>query len=255
MVIIPAVDIKGGRCVRLEQGRMDRETIFSDLPEEMALRWEQKGAERLHLVDLDGAVQGTAFNKEAIKKVVAAVSIPVQLGGGIRDLETIAEYVNLGIKSVIIGTQAYKKPGFVKQACAEYPGRIIVGIDSRDNYVSVEGWTEATSTSTIDLAKKSERFGITAIIYTDIKSDGMKKGPNIAAIREFAQNVDIPVIAAGGIGSIQDIEDVLELEGVGLSGMIIGRALYDGSISLEKAIDVVKKNGSGKKRKNTEISS
>jgi phosphoribosylformimino-5-aminoimidazole carboxamide ribotide isomerase len=243
VIIIPAVDIKGGKCVRLEQGRMDRETVFSDLPEEMALRWEQKGAQRLHLVDLDGAVQGTAFNKETIQKAVAAVSIPVQLGGGIRDLETIGEYVNLGIESVIIGTQAYKKPEFVKQACAEYPGRIIVGIDSRDSYVSVEGWTEATGASAIDLGKKCQRFGITAIIYTDIKSDGMKKGPNIAAIREFAQNVDIPVIAAGGIGSIQDIEDVLELEGVGVTGMIIGRALYDGSISLEEAIDAMKRKG------------
>ena len=254
MIIIPAVDIKGGKCVRLEQGRMDRETIFSDLPEEMALRWEQRGAQRLHLVDLDGAVQGKASNKEAVKKVVAAVSIPVQLGGGIRYLETIAEYLNLGIESVILGTQAYKKPEFVKEACAEYPGRIIVGIDSRDSYVSVEGWTEATSASAIDLGKKCERFGIRAIIYTDIKSDGMKKGPNITAIREFAQNVDIPVIAAGGIGSIKDIEDVLELEGVGVSGMIIGRGLYDGSIWLEKAIEVTKKKGWRKKRKNSEIS-
>ena len=240
MVIIPAVDIRGGKCVRLEQGRMDRETIFSDLPEEMALRWEQKGAQRLHLVDLDGAVKGTAFNREAIIKVLAAVSIPVQLGGGIRNLETIGAYVNLGIESVILGTQAYRDPEFVQQACDEYPGRIIVGIDSRDNYVSVEGWTEATKISAIDLGKKCERFGIASIIHTDIKSDGMKKGPNIEAIREFSQNVGIPVIAAGGIGSIEDVKDVLELEVFGVSGMIIGRALYDGSISLEKAIDVIK---------------
>jgi phosphoribosylformimino-5-aminoimidazole carboxamide ribotide isomerase len=240
--------------VRLEQGKMDRETIFSNLPEEMALRWEQKGAERLHLVDLDGAVQGTAFNKQAIKKVVAAMSIPVQLGGGVRDLETIEQYINLGVESVILGTQAYKEPEFVKAACAKYPGRIMVGIDSRDNYVSVEGWTEATGTSAIDLGKKCGRFGIAAIIYTDIKSDGIKKGPNIAAIREFAQNLDIPVIAAGGIGSIHDIEDVLELEVFGVTGMIIGRALYDGSISLEKAIEVTTKKGSGKKRKNLQIS-
>jgi phosphoribosylformimino-5-aminoimidazole carboxamide ribotide isomerase len=244
MIIIPAVDIKGGKCVRLEQGKMDRETVFSDLPEEMALQWERKGAQRLHLVDLDGAVRGMAANREAIKKVVAGVSIPVQLGGGIRDLETIEQYINLGAQSVILGTQAYKEPEFVKQACAEYPGRIIVGIDSRDSYVSVEGWTESTGASAIDLGKKCERFGIAAIIYTDISRDGMKKGPNITAIREFAQNVDIPIIAAGGIGSIQDVEDVLELEGVGVSGMIIGKALYDGSISLEKAIEVTKKKGS-----------
>jgi phosphoribosylformimino-5-aminoimidazole carboxamide ribotide isomerase len=244
LIIIPAVDIKGGKCVRLEQGRMDRETVFSDLPEEMALSWEQKGAERLHLVDLDGAVQGTAFNRKVIKRVVGAVSIPVQLGGGIRDLETIGDYVNLGIESLILGTQAYKKPEFVKAACAEYPGRIIVGIDARDGYVSVEGWTEATGTSAIDLAKKCERFGIAAIIYTDIKRDGMKKGPNIAATREFAQNVDIPVIVAGGIGSIKDVKDVLALEGDGVSGMIIGRGLYDGSISLGEAIEIIKRKGS-----------
>jgi phosphoribosylformimino-5-aminoimidazole carboxamide ribotide isomerase len=228
---------------------MDRETVFSDLPAEMALRWEQKGAQRLHLVDLDGAVRGTAANREAIKKVVAAVSIPVQLGGGIRDLETIEQYINLGVESVIIGTQAYKKPEFVKAACAKYAGRIMVGIDSRDNCVAIEGWTEATGTSAIDLGKKCERFGIAAIIYTDIKSDGMKKGLNIATIREFAQNLDIPVIAAGGIGSIEDIEDVLELEVFGVTGMIIGRALYDGSISLEKAIEVIKKKGSWINRK------
>ena len=249
MIIIPAVDIKGGKCVRLEQGRMDRETVFSDLPEEMALRWEQRGAERLHLVDLDGAVQGTAFNKEAIKRVVAAVSIPVQLGGGIRDLETIGDYVNLGVESVIIGTQAYKKPEFVKAACAEYPGRIIVGIDSRGDSVSVEGWTESTTITGVDLGKRFVDLGISAIVFTDITRDGMKKGPNIAATREFAQNVDIPVIAAGGIGSIQDVEDLLVLEGDGVSGMIIGRALYDGSISLKKAIAIRKNKGSKKKRK------
>ena len=249
MIIIPAVDIKEGKCVRLEQGRMDRETVFSDLPEEMALRWEQRGAERLHLVDLDGAVQGTAFNKEAIKRVVAAVSIPVQLGGGIRDLETIGDYVNLGVESVIIGTQAYKKPEFVKAACAEYPGRIIVGIDSRGKSVSVEGWTESTTITGVDLGKRFVDLGISAFVFTDIASDGMKKGPNIAATREFAQNVHIPVIAAGGIGSIQDVEDVLVLGGDGVSGMIIGRALYDGSISLEKAIDIIKKKGFKKKRK------
>ena len=244
MIIIPAVDIKGGKCVRLEQGRMDRETVFSDLPEEMALHWEQRGAERLHLVDLDGAVQGTAFNKEAIKKVVASVSIPVQLGGGIRDLETIADYIDLGVESVIIGTQAYKKPEFVKAACVGYPGRIIVGIDARGNSVSVQGWTESTTITGVDLGKSFMDQGVSAIVFTDITRDGMKKGPNIAGTREFAQNVNIPVIVAGGIGSIPDVKDVLALEGDGVSGMIIGRALYDGSISLGEAIDIIKRKGS-----------
>jgi len=249
LIIIPAVDIKGGKCVRLEQGRMDRETVFSEFPEEMAAQWEQRGAERLHLVDLDGAVQGTAFNKEAVKRVVAAVSIPVQLGGGIRDLETIGEYVSLGVESVIIGTQAYKKPDLVKAACAEYPGRIIVGIDSRGKSVSVEGWTESTTVTGLDLGKRFVDLGVSAIVFTDIARDGMKKGPNTAATREFAQNVPLPVIAAGGIGSIQDVEDVLALEGDGVSGMIIGRALYEGFISLEKALDVIKSKGLKKKRK------
>lgn len=241
MIIIPAVDIKQGKCVRLEQGMMDRETTFSDHPEEMALEWEKKGAQRLHLVDLDGAVQGKASNKKAMKRLVDIVSIPVQVGGGIRSLESIEEYINLGVEKIIIGTGAYKNPELVKTACKHYPGRIIVAIDSRDDYVSVEGWTEATSTMAIDLAKRFEALGITAIIYTDIKKDGMKTGPNTGAISRFAKNINIPVIAAGGIGSIKDIEDLMPLEDDGVEGVIIGRALYDRSISLEEAIDRAKK--------------
>lgn len=241
MIIIPAVDIKGGKCVRLEQGMMARETTFSNHPEEMALEWEKKGAQRLHLVDLDGAVQGKAFNKEAIKRVVDTVSIPVQLGGGIRSLDSIEEYINLGVEKIIIGTGAYKNPELVKMACKHHPGRIIVAIDSRDDYVSVEGWTEATSTVAIDLAKRFEALGIIAIIYTDIGRDGMKTGANIAAIGRFAKNINIPVIAAGGIASIKDIEDLMPLEDDGVEGVIIGRALYDRSITLEEAIDRVRK--------------
>jgi phosphoribosylformimino-5-aminoimidazole carboxamide ribotide isomerase len=240
LIIIPAVDIKGGKCVRLEQGLMDRETIFSDQPAEMALEWEKKGAQRLHLVDLDGAVLGKAANKKAIKKLVDIVSIPVQVGGGIRSLDCIEEYINLGVEKIIIGTGAYKNPKLVKMACNHYPGRIIVAIDSRDNYVSVEGWTEATTTMAIDLAKRFEALGITAIIYTDITKDGMKTGPNIGAIRRFAKNINIPVIAAGGIGSIKDIEDLMALQDDGVEGVIIGRALYDRAIALEEAIDRAK---------------
>jgi phosphoribosylformimino-5-aminoimidazole carboxamide ribotide isomerase len=241
MIIIPAVDIKGGKCVRLEQGLMDRETIFSDWPEEMALQWEKKGAQRLHLVDLDGAVQGKASNKETIKKVVDVLSIPVQLGGGIRSLESIEEYIKLGVENIIIGTGAYKNQDLVKIACKQYPYRIIVAIDARDGYASVEGWTEATSTVAIDLAKRFEALSIFAIIYTDIKRDGMKTGPNTDAISGFAKNINIPVIAAGGISSIKDIEDLMALEGDGVEGAIIGRALYDRSITLEEAIDRTKK--------------
>ncbi len=241
MIIIPAVDIKGGKCVRLEQGFMDRETIFSDYPEEMALQWERKGAKRLHLVDLDGAVQGIPFNKKVIRNVVDRVSIPVQLGGGIRDLDTIEGYINLGIDQIIIGTVAYKDPDLVETACRRYPGRIIVGIDSKDRYVSVEGWTEPTNIIAIDLAKRFEDMRINSIIYTDIKRDGMKRGPNIDAIREFATAINVPLIAAGGISSIKDIENMAELEEDGLSGIIVGRALYDGSIRLEQAINTLRK--------------
>lgn len=242
MIIIPAVDIKGGKCVRLEQGFMDRETIFSDYPEEMALQWERKGAKRLHLVDLDGAVQGIPFNKKVIRNVVDRVSIPVQLGGGIRDLDTIEGYINLGIDQIIIGTVAYKDPDLVETACRRYPGRIIVGIDSKDRYVSVEGWTEPTNIIAIDLAKRFEDMRINSIIYTDIKRDGMKRGPNIDAIREFATDINVPLIAAGGISSIKDIENMAELEEDGLSGIIVGRALYDGSIRLEQAINTLRKS-------------
>ncbi len=241
MIIIPAVDIKGGKCVRLEQGFMDRETIFSDYPEEMALQWERKGAKRLHLVDLDGAVQGIPFNKKVIRNVVDRVSIPVQLGGGIRDLDTIEGYINLGIDQIIIGTVAYKDPDLVETACRRYPGRIIVGIDSKDSYASVEGWTEPTNIIAIDLAKRFEDMRINSIIYTDIKRDGMKRGPNIDAIREFATAINVPLIAAGGISSIKDIENMAELEEDGLSGIIVGRALYDGSIRLEQAINTLRK--------------
>ncbi len=241
MIIIPAVDIKGGKCVRLEQGLMNKETIFSDHPEEMALRWERKGAERLHLVDLDGAVRGKPLNKRAIKNVIDAVSIPVELGGGIRDLDTIEEYINLGIDQIIIGTVAYKNPDLVEEACKRYSGKIIVAIDSKDNYVSVEGWTEPTSIIAIDLAKRFKDIGIAALIYTDIKRDGMRRGPNIDGIREFARGINVGVIAAGGISSIKDIEDLLTLEEDGVSGIITGRALYDGSLKLEEAMDIINK--------------
>jgi len=241
LIIIPAIDIKGGKCVRLEQGFMDRETIFSDHPEEMALQWERKGARRLHLVDLDGAVYGKPFNKKAIKKILDVASIPVELGGGIRNLETIEEYINLGVDRIIIGTIAYKNPDLVGVACKRYPGKIVVSIDAKDNHVSVEGWTEYTSISALDLAKRFEDMGIATLIYTDIQRDGMRSGPNIDGIREFAQGINVEVIAAGGISSIKDIEELLPLEEDGVNGIITGRALYDGSIKLEEAIDTLNK--------------
>jgi len=220
---------------------MDKETIFSDHPEKVALQWERKGAKRLHIVDLDGAVYGKPFNKKGIKKILDTVSVPVELGGGIRDLDTIEEYIDLGIDQIIIGTIAYKKSHLVEVACKRYPGKIIISIDAKDNYVSVEGWTEPTSITAIDLAKRFEDMGIAAFIYTDIQRDGMRSGPNIDGIREFAKGINVGVIAAGGVSSMKDIEDLLTLQKDGVNGIITGRALYDGSIKLEEAIDIIDK--------------
>ncbi len=222
---------------------MDKETIFSHRPEEMALQWERKGAKRIHLVDLDGAVHGKPQNRKAIKEVVDTVSVPVQLGGGIRELRTIEEYINLGVDEVIVGTIAYKSPELVETACKRYPGRVLVAIDARDSYVSVEGWLEATNIMAIDLAKRFEDVGVNSIIYTDIKRDGMRTGPDVDAIRNFAKALNVPVIAAGGISSLEDIEDLLPLEEDGVRGIIIGRALYDGSMALEDIFDMMRGSG------------
>jgi phosphoribosylformimino-5-aminoimidazole carboxamide ribotide isomerase len=237
--IIPAVDIKDGKCVRLEQGVMDRETVFSEHPEQMAVQWEMKGAEKLHLVDLDGAVTGRPVNKKAIQTITESLSIPVELGGGIRSLQAIEEYIGLGIHDVIIGSAAYKDPDLVGEACERFPGRIIVGIDARDEQVAVQGWTEPTGLSAIEIAREFEAAGIKSFIYTDIARDGMKSGPNIESIRRFARATSIPVIAAGGISSVKDIEELLALQKDGVSGVIIGRALYDGVIDLEYILHVV----------------
>ena len=241
MIIIPAVDVKNGKCVRLEQGLMDKETVFSDHPEEMALQWERKGAKRLHIVDLDGAVHGKPFNKKNIERIVETVSVPVELGGGIRDLDTVEEYFDLGINQIIFGTIAYKKSDIVAMACKRYPGKIIVSIDAKDNYVSIEGWTEPTSITAIDLARRFEDLGIEAFIYTDIRRDGMSDGPNLDGIKRFAKGINGGIIVAGGVSSIKDIENLLPLEKDGLKGIIVGRALYDGSILLEEAMDLVDK--------------
>ena len=239
MIVIPAVDIKGGKCVRLRQGLMDEETIFSDNPEEMALKWEEKGAKRLHLVDLDGAVKGETSNKEVVQNIVKAVSVPVQLGGGIRNMEIIEDYIDMGIDQVILGTVAYKNSDLVEEACKRYAGKIIVSIDSKDGYISIEGWTEQTRMAAIDLAKNFENMGVNSIIYTDIKRDGMENGPNLDAIRRFAGALNMQVIAAGGISSLRDIEDLSALEKYGVNGAIIGKALYSGLIKLEEAIAAV----------------
>ncbi len=240
MLVIPAIDIKGGRCVRLKQGEMSKETVYSEVPEEMAVKWYEKGAERLHLVDLDGAVEGKAVNKEVIRGIVGAIPIPIQLGGGIRDMETIETYLKLGINQVILGTVAYKNPEFLTQACKEFAGRIILGIDARKDRVAVEGWTEETDMTVAEIAKRFENIGISAIIYTDIHRDGMSTGPNVEATKILAQTVETPVIASGGISGIDDVAKILSLAEYGVIGMITGRALYRGTLDLVDAIKLTR---------------
>lgn len=240
MIVIPAIDIRAGKCVRLEQGEMDRETVYSDVPERMAARWVEQGAERLHLVDLDGAVQGRPVNREAVRKITDAVSIPVQLGGGIRDMDTIQAYLDLGIHQVILGTVAISHPDLLNTACRSFPGSIIVGLDARGDRVAVQGWTQDTETTLQDMARECERLGVSAIIYTDIQRDGMSTGPNIESTRALAQSTGVPVIASGGISGIQDVVRVSDLARDGVVGMITGRALYQGTLDLAEAIRAAK---------------
>ena len=242
MIIIPAIDLKNGKCVRLEQGKMEQETIFSQDPPAVAQKWEALGAEMLHLVDLDGAFAGSPKNKEVIKKIVHAIRIPVELGGGIRTLESIDEYLNLGINRVILGTVVYQQKNFLAEACAKFPGHIVVGIDARNGNVAIQGWAEQTELSARELAKKSEHEGANAIIYTDIQRDGMLTGINLEATRILAQAVSIPVIASGGVATIEDIKNLLPLMSDGVTGVIIGRALYKGTIDLTEALRVAKGN-------------
>lgn len=240
MIVIPAIDIRGGRCVRLKQGEMSRETIYSEVPEETAAKWYELGAERLHLVDLDGAVEGKAVNKDVIRRIVEHIPIPVQLGGGIRNLETIETYLKLGINQIILGTVAYKNPEFLTDACKEFPDRIILGIDARKDRVAVEGWTEETDMSAAEMAKIYENIGISAIIYTDIYRDGMGTGPNVEATKALAKGVNISVIASGGISGIGDVAKIMSLSRYGVIGMIIGQALYKGRLDLGEAIKLTK---------------
>lgn len=221
---------------------MERDTVFSDDPGAQARAWQDQGAEILHIVDLDGAFAGEPKNRSAIEAIVRSVSIPTQLGGGIRDLETVEAYLSLGIGRVIIGTAAQRNPEFVKAACARFPGRIVVGIDAKDGMVAVQGWAEVTGITAIDLARKFEGFGVAAIIYTDISRDGMLQGPNIEATRQLAEAISIPVIASGGLSSLKDIENLAAIESSGVTAVITGKAIYTGAIDLAEAI----KTGKGK---------
>ncbi len=237
MLLIPAIDLKDGTCVRLRQGDMDDATVFSEDPAAMASKWVEQGARRLHLVDLNGAFAGKPENEAAIKAILDAVGddIPVQLGGGIRDLDTIERYLDAGLSYVIIGTAAVKNPGFLQDACGAFAGHIIVGLDAKDGKVATDGWSKLTGHEVIDLAKKFEDYGIEAIIYTDIGRDGMLTGINIEATVRLAQHVRIPVIASGGIAGIQDIEALCAVEEEGVEGAILGRAIYEGTLNFQAA--------------------
>lgn len=240
MIVIPAIDLKEGKCVRLEQGLMERDTVFNDNPGDQARIWEAQGAELLHIVDLDGAFAGEPKNRSAIEAIVAAIGIPTQLGGGIRDLATIEAYLALGIGRVIIGTAAQRNPELVREACRKFPGKIVVGIDAKNGMVAVQGWAEVTDVTAVELAKKFEGFGVAAIIYTDISRDGMMQGPNLDATRALAEAISIPVIASGGVSRLSDIKNLLTIESCGISGVITGKAIYSGALDLAEAIALTK---------------
>lgn len=242
MIVIPAIDLKEGKCVRLEQGLMEKDTVYSDNPASMARHWQDEGGELLHLVDLDGAFAGVPKNREAIQAIVAAVDIPTELGGGIRDLETIEAYLNLGIDRVILGTVAKENPALVGEACRRFPGRIVVGIDAKEGLVAVRGWAEVTEKKAIDLAREMEAFGVTAIIYTDIARDGMMQGPNLEATAALAEAISIPVIASGGVSCLEDIRNLLQIEASGVAGVITGKAIYTGSLNLREAVALTKQS-------------
>ncbi len=236
MIIIPAIDIKDGKCVRLAQGKFDHVTTYGDNPVEMALRWMKEGAERIHIVDLDGSVAGKPRNADIILKIAKTVDVPVQLGGGIRNMETIEFYLSKGVSSVILGTTALQNENIVRNACKEFPNKIILGIDALNGNVAVRGWTQTTEKNAIDLARHYEDYQVKAIVYTDIERDGMSTGVNIKATKELAKAVSIPVIASGGVASMIDIENLMAINDCEIYGVIIGRALYTGAISLEEAI-------------------
>ena len=238
MLIIPAIDLKDGRCVRLQQGDMSTATVFGEDPVAMAKHWAAQGARRLHVVDLNGAVAGRPKNEKVIREMIKAVgdALPIQLGGGIRDLDTIESYIDAGVTYVVIGTAAVKNPGFLSDASYAFPGHIIAGLDAKEGKVAVEGWSKMTGHDVVDLAKKYEEYGVEALIYTDIGRDGMMTGINIEATLKLAQAIKIPLIASGGLNSIKDVETVCQkLVPEGVIGAITGRALYEGKIDFKKA--------------------
>jgi phosphoribosylformimino-5-aminoimidazole carboxamide ribotide isomerase len=234
VTIIPAVDIRGGRCVRLWQGRFDAETVYGDDPAAMAERWAFEGAERLHVVDLDGAVEGEPRNHAAVEAILKAVKVPVQVGGGVRDMATIERYVTAGADRVVLGTRAALDSAFVREACARFPGRIVVAVDARDGRVAIRGWVEATNRSALDVTREASQSGATAVLYTDISRDGTQGGPNIEALTAVAGASPTPVIASGGVATTEHVRALAAISGV--EAAIVGQALYRGALSLRDAM-------------------
>ncbi|MEA5509302.1 1-(5-phosphoribosyl)-5-[(5-phosphoribosylamino)methylideneamino]imidazole-4-carboxamide isomerase [Crocosphaera sp. UHCC 0190] len=239
MDVIPAIDLLEGRCVRLYQGDYQQSQVYNDNPVEVARQWADEGATRLHLVDLDGAKQGKPVNLNTIEAIARAISIPVQVGGGLRDRNSVAQLIKLGVDRAILGTVAVENPDLVQQLCQEFPGKIAVGIDARNGKVATRGWLETSEVLATDLAQKMAALGVTAIIYTDIHRDGTLQGPNREALRELANHVNIPIIASGGVSSLTDVLGLLALEPIGVTGVIIGKALYTGDVSLTEAVRAV----------------
>jgi phosphoribosylformimino-5-aminoimidazole carboxamide ribotide isomerase len=239
MEVIPAIDLLQGQCVRLYQGDYSQSEVFGEDPVIMAQKWADLGATRLHLVDLDGAKQGESVNLGVIAKIVKALPIPVQVGGGLRDRKGVAQFLELGVDRAILGTVAVEKPELVQQLAQEFPQQIIVGIDARQGKVATRGWLETSTIESTDLAQQMEKFGVAGIIYTDIQRDGTLIGPNIEALRELTNYVNIPVIASGGVSSLTDLLSLLALEALGVTGVIVGKALYTGNIDLTEAIQAI----------------
>lgn len=245
MLVIPAIDLRNGKCVRLVEGKIENETVYSDEPAEMAKKWEGLGAQFLHLVDLDGAFAGEPRNSEAVKSILREISIPAELGGGIRDMATISFYLEMGLNRVILGTAAIANPGLIAEACREFGGeRIVLGVDAKDGMVAIHGWDATVTKTAVELALEMKQLGIRRIICTDIKRDGTLKGPNLESTREMAVETGLKVIASGGIAGLDDIRAVKELEPFGVDSVITGKALYDGRLNLADALLVCKEQES-----------
>jgi phosphoribosylformimino-5-aminoimidazole carboxamide ribotide isomerase len=240
MIIFPAIDLKEGKCVRLIKGDMSKSTIFNNNPLSQALEFANLGFKYLHIVDLDGAIAGNSKNKESVKEILQNINIPIQLGGGIRTIQDIEEWLKLGISRVILGTVALKNPDLVNEACQKFPNQIVVGIDAKNGFVATEGWIKTSKTKAVDLAKQYENKGVAAIIYTDISRDGTLSGPNIEETKNIAQNISIPIIASGGVSNFNDLLNIKKLTKYGLIGAIVGRALYDKKIAITELQQIIK---------------